>query len=251
LDSNTTDNKTEIKNQSITNSANSDMGSVNPDSLSQISRFARSGRISPYRIRLSAISERLNQSMIGDGSLSPVHLESLNKVADLLVMKAEFVANGGSFPIREKHSVFDENSERAVEDNFQTLKMLTNLIEKNMHELTASYPRPRPPILIKDELKMPNAKRLLKIVERMIKVQDKTDNMLVVRRKTLDIKSAMREILNRLKQGIQVLFDMLIRPGATRFDVIANLLALLELVKRKQVDIYQQETFGPILIERR
>ncbi len=250
MDSNTTDQK---KNEIIKTSS-AHLGTVNPDSLAQIARFARSGKISPYRIKLHAISGKLNSVIIDSDEISPVHLESMVRVSDLLLMKAEFVANGGSFPVREKKSVFDENEDKKLEDNFQTLKMLTNLIERNLHEISASYPRPNPPILVKDELKMPNSKRLLKIIEKMMgteEAKEKGESMLVVRRKTLDIKSAMREILERLKEGVQVLFDMLIKPGATRFDVIASLLALLELVKRRQVDIYQNDVFGPILIEKR
>lgn len=227
------------------------LGSVSPKGLMQIARFARNGRISPYRIRLSAISERLNQSFCGNGYILPEHLESLSRVADLLLMKAEFVANGGQFPIKKTQSVFDEKPGDIADQNYQTLNMLKNLIETNLHEISASYPRPKPPILVKNELKAPNAKRLATIVERMIGRSDKNDRTLVYSRKTLDIKSAMRDILDRLKSGIQMLFDMLIRPDSTRFDVITNLLALLELVKMKRVDIYQQSEFGPILIEKR
>ena len=38
--------------------------------------------------------------------------------------------------------------------------------------------------------------------------------------------------------------------NSTRFDVITNLLAILELAKRKRVLLYQEEPFGPIYIDK-
>ncbi len=245
------DSDTKTNQMSIREDSESKLSIVNPKGLSQIARFVRNGRVSPYRVKLSAITEKVNQSFCGKGQISPAHLESLVRVSDLLLMKAEFVANGGRFPIRKTESVFDEKAESVSDKNFQTLNMLKNLIERNLHEISASYPRPKPPILVKSELKVPSQKRLVGIVERLVSKTEKRDRTLVYNRRTLDIRSAMRAILNRLKEGIQMLFDMLIIPNSTRFDIITNLLALLELVKLKRIDIYQQSEFGPILIEKR
>lgn len=244
-------NKTISSSRSIALSSQEELGTVRPESLEQIGRFARAGRISPYRIKLSAISEKLTQSILSSKNVTPSHLESLDRVATLLLMKAQFVANGGTFPKVERKSVFDERLSDKVDTNQQTLLLLTQLIERNFHELSASYPRPKPETIVTEELRVPTAKRLLKIVERMSGSIQKPEKTITLQKKALDIRAAMREIMDRLRAGVQMLFSMLISPGTTKIDIIAKLLALLELTRRKKVEIFQESPFGPILIERK
>lgn len=177
--------KTITSSRSVALSSQKELGTVRPESLEQIGRFARAGRISPYRIKLSAISDKLAQSILSSNSVTPSHLESLDRVATLLLMKAQYVANGGSFPKIEHKSVFDERVHDKVDSNQQTLLLLTQLIERNFHEISASYPRPKPETIVTEELRVPTAKRLLKIVERMSKTIQKPEKTITLQKKRL------------------------------------------------------------------
>jgi segregation and condensation protein A len=62
------------------------------------------------------------------------------------------------------------------------------------------------------------------------------------------IREKMERILDSLEQKGQVTFGALIQDDSTRFNVLLTLLAVLELVKRRQAKVYQDGPFGTILI---
>lgn len=226
--------------------------SVNPNSLTLIIQSAKNGRISPYNIKLAAITERLLEIIIHSDEVNHSHLETLEKSANLLQMKADYVANGGKFTeVIEKPSVFENREFReSVEGSFNALVAMKDLIARNLALEAGSYPRPSPEIVYSEEFNIPASKRLVAVAAKLAKKQEIVENGVVVRRKTLDLKAAMSEILERLKSGIQVLFSLLLGKQTSKFDVITKLLALLELVKRRKVTVFQSEAFGPILIEK-
>lgn len=226
--------------------------SVNPNSLTLIIQSAKNGRISPYNIKLAAITERLLEIIIHSDEINHSHLETLEKGANLLQMKADYVANGGKFTEAvEKPSVFENREFReSVEGSFNALVAMKDLIARNLALEAGSYPRPNPEVVYSEEFTIPASKRLVAVAAKLAKKQEIVENGVVVRRKTLDLKAAMSEILERLRSGIQVLFSILLGKQTSKFDVITKLLALLELVKRRKVTVFQSEAFGPILIEK-
>jgi len=227
------------------------MDSINPSSLALIIASTHSGRISPYSINLTTITEKLLDTIIHSPTTTTSHLDALEKTAILLQMKAEFVANGGKFVTMIKSSVFDGTDfEKQLEGSFEALIGLKDFITKNLALVASSYPRPAQIITQSDEFKIPSQTRLTKILSVMAKRKETTSNPIILRRKTIDLKAAMFEILDHLRSGIQILFSMLLLKKSNRFDIITKLLALLELVKRRKIVVYQEEPFGPIFIER-
>ena len=224
---------------------------VNPNSLGLIIQSARAGKVSPYNIRLAVITEKLLEIIVQSDSVTASQLEALDKVASLLLMKSEFVANGGRFIEKTKPSIFETGEfEGRLEGNFNALCQLKELIKRNFELDTGSFPRPSPEVVCSEEISVPTNKRLVAIIARLAKKREVDQTPIIVRRKTIDLRAAMGEIMDRLKKGIQLLFSLLLTKNSTRFDVITNLLAILELAKRKKVLLYQEEPFGPIYIDK-
>jgi segregation and condensation protein A len=69
-------------------------------------------------------------------------------------------------------------------------------------------------------------------------------------REEIPMEVKIREILDRLSEQSSLGFDDLFVPGSRRLDLIVTFLALLELIRLKQIAARQSEMFGPIRIFR-
>lgn len=67
----------------------------------------------------------------------------------------------------------------------------------------------------------------------------------------LSVKDKIREILDRLGRRDWITFGSLFDEEAGRANLLTTFLALLEIVKLQLVKVYQDRSFGPILIYRR
>lgn len=225
---------------------------VNPESLGLVIHGARSGAVSPYKIRLSQITGALLENIIETETIQSEHLESLEKAAHLLQMKAEFVANGGKFVVAVKESVFKQGqSAQNIDSNYETMIQLKEMIQKSVTIHSFGYPHPQLTSSDPETIVMPSERRLVSIISRLANDKKESDQkQLVVRRVTINLKQAMSEILEWLKKDIQILFSMLLGKSTSRLDVITRLLALLQLMKLSKVNAWQSEPFGPIMIEK-
>lgn len=225
---------------------------VNPESLGLVIHGARSGAVSPYKIRLSQITGALLENIIETETIQSEHLESLEKAAHLLQMKAEFVANGGKFIAPVKESVFKQGQTAGnIDSNYETMIQLKEMIQKSVTIHSFGYPHPQLTSSDPETIVMPSERKLVSIISRLANDKKESDQkQLVVRRVTINLKQAMGEILEWLKKDIQILFSMLLGKSSSRIDVITRLLALLQLMKLSKVNAWQSEPFGPIMIEK-
>lgn len=70
----------------------------------------------------------------------------------------------------------------------------------------------------------------------------------VVRPYTLTIRDQIALIRHRLGQQPEVSFKRLLERAGSRVEIIITFLAVLELLKRREVTVWQDEMFGDILI---
>lgn len=70
-----------------------------------------------------------------------------------------------------------------------------------------------------------------------------------IARQEISIETRMTEIMDELKQldGRKNFNDLFPKP--TKDHIVVTFLAILELMKRKQIDAWQQENFGEIFVE--
>lgn len=71
----------------------------------------------------------------------------------------------------------------------------------------------------------------------------------VVRPFTVTVAQRARHILERARAGQPFTFRSLLNEAASRVEIVVTLLAVLELLKRQAIRVYQEELFGEIIIE--
>ncbi len=72
-----------------------------------------------------------------------------------------------------------------------------------------------------------------------------------VKKRTMTIEGQMSKLRNWVKRQQQVYFHEMLSDDISRVEISLTLLAVLELIKRYEVDAFQPELFGPIEIRGR
>lgn len=74
------------------------------------------------------------------------------------------------------------------------------------------------------------------------------ESVSVARPRTLTIQGQIERLRYRVRGGTGVPFSSLMSPEATRAEIAVTLLAVLELIKRREIQALQESMFGPIVI---
>lgn len=72
------------------------------------------------------------------------------------------------------------------------------------------------------------------------------ESVSLVQRRALTVQAQMERLCRDLKRGGSYTFRQLLSSRPSRVEVAVSLLALLELIKRQEVEAIQAEPFGPI-----
>ena len=65
------------------------------------------------------------------------------------------------------------------------------------------------------------------------------------------VEDKMNELLERVNSNKAIEFDDLMKESSCKLETVVTFLALLELIKIRTINVYQDESFGNILIKRR
>lgn len=74
------------------------------------------------------------------------------------------------------------------------------------------------------------------------------ESVSVARPRQLTIQDQIRRLRHRVRSGSTLRFEELLSDKATRSEVAVSLLAVLELIKRRELSAVQEALFGPIII---
>jgi segregation and condensation protein A len=74
------------------------------------------------------------------------------------------------------------------------------------------------------------------------------ESVSVARPRQLTIQDQIRRLRRHIRSSQTIAFEELLSRSATRSEVAVSLLAVLELIKRREVRAVQEELFGPIVI---
>jgi segregation and condensation protein A len=66
----------------------------------------------------------------------------------------------------------------------------------------------------------------------------------------IKIRERIAAILTALKQASRITFRRLFSKPSSRLEIVVSFLALLELIKQRQIEVHQKSLFGEINIER-
>jgi len=115
-----------------------------------------------------------------------------------------------------------------------------------------TYLRVAPPPILDQSLDMTGIS-VESIINAMINVLDRVSLRegsvsVVVEKRIVTIEDQIRRLRHEIDFFGSVQFDDLLSEQISRLEVSVTLLAVLELIKRHEVDVYQPELFGPINI---
>jgi segregation and condensation protein A len=84
------------------------------------------------------------------------------------------------------------------------------------------------------------------VQEALARTESKTDSVAIARPRRVTIEGQIKLLRTRLKEYGRSHFNDLLPPKAERVEVAITLLAVLELIKRRELTAVQPELFGPI-----
>lgn len=114
-----------------------------------------------------------------------------------------------------------------------------------------TYLRVAPPPKLEGELDLTGITvdtLITAVKEALARNETKTDSVALVRPRRVTIEGQISLLRKRLKQYGRSQFHDLLPPKAERVEVAITLLAVLELIKRRELTASQPELFGPIEI---
>ncbi|MFW5940398.1 MAG: segregation and condensation protein A [Chloroflexota bacterium] len=82
----------------------------------------------------------------------------------------------------------------------------------------------------------------------LTRVEEDEERVEVIQPRRVTIEGQVQRLLTAISVKEQVTFKELLSPDVDRIEVAVTLLAMLELIKRREVTVRQQRLFGPIEI---
>jgi segregation and condensation protein A len=114
-----------------------------------------------------------------------------------------------------------------------------------------TYLRVAPPPKLQGRLDMSNVsvEALIEAVrEALERAANLEESVSVARPRQLTIQDQIRRLRHQIRSSQTIAFEELLSGSATRSEVAVSLLAVLELIKRREVTAFQKTLFGPIMI---
>jgi segregation and condensation protein A len=81
--------------------------------------------------------------------------------------------------------------------------------------------------------------------------QQEENVAVAIKKRTMTIEGQMNKLRNWVKNRQQIYFHEMLSANSNRVEISITLLAVLELIKRYEVDAFQPDLFGPIEIRGR
>lgn len=89
---------------------------------------------------------------------------------------------------------------------------------------------------------------LTAVTEALARIDNKEDSVAIVQPRRITIEGQIRNLRQRVRSGQTFEFRELLSANTSRVEISISLLAVLELIKRKEIRAYQSDMFGPIQI---
>lgn len=88
------------------------------------------------------------------------------------------------------------------------------------------------------------------IREALVRAEDLEESVSLVRPRQITIDGQIKKLRYRIRQSSRVRFNDLLSPHSSRKEIAVTLLAVLELIKRREITALQESLFGPIDIQK-
>jgi len=117
--------------------------------------------------------------------------------------------------------------------------------EQGLRTYLRVAPTPRPQGKL--DMSGVSVKSLLQAVRgALTRAEDMEESVSLVRPRQITINGQIQRLRHRIRHGSKVRFDDLLSPQSSSLEIAVTLLAVLELIKRREVTAVQESLFGPI-----
>jgi segregation and condensation protein A len=202
------------------------------------------------KVSLAQVTQQYLDYLSRADSIDPSHLaDFLVVAAKLIYIKSAVLLPQPALPDEEEEDVGDDLVRQLI--LYKQFKEVAGHLRALEEQGNRAFVRIAPPVALPRTLDLEGVTldSLLQAVREALEVLPPAPPVngvvspLVV---TVDEKIAL--IRNRLARGGQVSFRQLIRRARGRVEVIVVFLAVLELIKRREVDARQETLFGDVVI---
>jgi segregation and condensation protein A len=190
--------------------------------------------------------------------ISLLHELEAAALADFLVIAAKLILIKSQMllpqppPIEEEEDVGDELVRQLIE--YKKFKEVAQELRQREEVGLRAYVRVAPPPRLERTLDLEGITLddLLEAVQQALAVTPLAPSVSnMVAPITVTIADKISQIEAALRRRGRVSFNRLLARAASRVEIIVAFLAVLELIKRQQIDVQQEQAFGEIIITAR
>ncbi|MCA9922379.1 MAG: segregation/condensation protein A [Anaerolineales bacterium] len=132
---------------------------------------------------------------------------------------------------------------------YKLFKQAAKWFEQREEQGLRTYLRVAPPPKMEGRLDLSgvSVETLLTAVQSALaRVDSREGSVAIVQPRRITIEGQINKLRYRVKNGRSLTFRNLLSADATRVEISISLLAVLELIKRREITAVQPEMFGPI-----
>jgi segregation and condensation protein A len=184
--------------------------------------------------------------------------DRLEELIDFLVIGARLVLIKSRALLPQEPSVGEEDEEEDPAEallrqlrRYRQFKQAAGWLGERENQGLRSYLRVAPPPKLPSRLDMSNitVDALVAAVQAALaREATMEDSVSVARPRVLTIQDQIGRLRRIVRRGLSVTFDELLSEKVTRAEIAVSLLAVLELIKRREVTAVQEAMFGKIAI---
>ena len=206
------------------------------------------------RVSLAAVTDQFLEIISAPGVVE------LSQLADYLVIAAKLILTKSRLLLPQPETKVEEAEEDpgdALARQLREYKMFKQVAaflrereQKGMRTFARLAPPPKPQ---PREWKIAgvSADDLARALQRALKIRPAMPQGTLTVPLSVSIDQRIHAILDLTANGARVSFVRLLNQVATRIEVIVTFLAVLEMIKRRQIQAHQDSLFGEIVLERR
>lgn len=206
------------------------------------------------RVSLAAVADQYLALIATPG------LIDLSVLADYLIMAARLILIKSRLLLPQPESPAPEGAEDSGEAlarqlrEYQKFKRAAAFLRDREQQGLRAYPRFAPPPRpqpTKWHIEGVSADDLIQALQRVLRTRPALPQGTLQVPLTVSINQKIQTIIDLTLRRARVRFSRLLNEAETRIDVIVTFLAVLELIKRRQIHAQQERLFGEIVLVRR
>ncbi|MFZ5364824.1 MAG: segregation and condensation protein A [Patescibacteria group bacterium] len=176
------------------------------------------------------------------------------ELADFLVIAAKLLLlkSKAILPVMEEDEEPDELEKqlRIYKEFYEASKIMNKiLLSENF-----SFGRERPPMPLEVEFAPPKDLAATDLMNTFIRILKKLDPLIhlpkVSIKKAISLQATIMDLQNSIKRFRKIDFSKITQKAKSKTELIVHFLALLELMKRQDVEAEQSGVFGNILVKK-